>query len=85
MQVRLRDLHANVQHPDVVEAQLAVVTSEDIQLALHYVSRVPTSGTRPVIASLYFFPVVRINVENMDIVHPVGAIVAPKVINLRVH
>ena len=84
MQVGLRDLHANVQHPDVVEAQLAVVAPEDIQLTLYNIGRVPASGTRPVIASLNFFPMVGINVEHMDIVHPVGAVVAPKVVDLGV-
>lgn len=80
-QLRLRHLHANRQHPNVVEAELAVVAPEDVELPLDNVGSVPTARAGFEFSSDYLFPVVALNVENVHVVHPVHSIVASEVNN----
>ena len=82
MEVRLWHLDANVQHPDIVERQLAIVSTEHVQLALYYIGCVTTAWSRPVIACLHLFPLTMLNVEDMHVIHPVCAIIAAKVVDL---
>ena len=85
MQVGLRDLYTDVQHPDVIERELAVVASEDIQLALDDISSVSTARPRSVITRLYLFPMILFDIKHMNIVHPVSAIVTSEIVYLRVN
>lgn len=82
VQAGLRHLNSNVKHPDVVEAQFAVISSENIKLAFHNIRCMTTSGSGTVIARLNLFPMIRINVKDMYIVHPMNTIVATEVVNL---
>ena len=82
VQVRLRHLDSDVEHPDVVEGQLAVIAAKNVQLTFHYVGSVPTAWPRPEITRLHLLPMILLNVENMHIVHPVCAVVPPEVVNL---
>ena len=84
MQVGLRHLNANVQHPDVIERQLAVVSAEDVKLSLDDVGSVPTARSGPEVARLHLLPHVLLDVKHVNIVHPVGAVVPSEVVNLRV-
>ena len=85
MQERLRHLDTNVKHPDIVEAELAVISTEHIELAFYNICRVAAARTRAVVASLHLFPVVGVDIEHMHVVHPVNPIVATKVIDLGVN
>ena len=82
MQVGLRDLHTDVQHPDVIERELAVVASEDIQLALDDISSVSTARPRSVITRLYLFPMILFDIQHRNIAHPVSAIVTSEIVYL---
>ena len=82
VQAGLRHLNSNVKHPDVVEAQFTVISSENIKLAFHNIRCMTTSGSGTVITRLNLFPMIRINVKDMYIVHPMNTIVATEVVNL---
>jgi len=85
MEVCLGDLHADVEHPDVIERELTVVAAEDVELAFDDVGGVTTPGPGSVLARLHFFPVALLDVVNVHVVHPVSTVVATKVVYLRVH
>jgi hypothetical protein len=67
-----------------VEGELAVIATEDVQLSLHYVGSVSAAGPRLVITSLYLFPIVIFDVENMYIIHPMHTVIPSKVIDLGI-
>lgn len=52
----LRDLNSNIQHPNVIETQFAVITSEDVQLTFNNVRSMSASWPWSVITSLDFLP-----------------------------
>ena len=81
VQVRLRHLHSNVKHPDVVEGELTIVAAEDVELALHDVCCVSAARTRSVVAGLYFLPMTLLDIVHVDVVHPVCAIVPAEVVD----
>ena len=85
VEVGLRHLNADVKHPDVVEGQLAIVATEYVKLPLDNVRCVPASRSRPVVTRLNFLPMILFDVKDMDVVHPMRAIVAAEVVNFRVH
>ena len=75
-----RDLDTYREHPDIVERELAIISSEDIELTLYYVSSVPAARARLVSVSLDLAPTVAINVKNMHIVHPLHTVIAPEIV-----
>lgn len=81
MQISLWHLDTDVKHPDVIEGQLAVVATKDVELALDNVGCVATARSWAIVTSLHLLPHVLVNVEHVHIVHPVGPIVPAKVIN----
>lgn len=85
VQVGLGHLYPNVKHPDVIERQLAIIAPENVQLALDDVGCVAATGPGAEVTRLDLLPVVLLDVKHVHVVHPVGAIVPPKVVNLRVH
>ena len=85
MQVGLRHLHTDIQHPNVIEGELAVVASEDVQLALDDISSVSTARPRSVITRLYLLPMILFDIKHMHIVHPVSAIITSEIVYLRVN
>ena len=84
VQIGLRNLDSNIEHPNVMETQFTVITSEHIKLAFHYIRRVTAARSRSIVTSLYFLPVILLNIEDMHIIHPVRSIVPSKVIYLWV-
>ena len=58
MEVGLRNLHSNVEHPDVVETKFAIVASEHIKLALDNICSMSASWSWPVVTCLYLFPMI---------------------------
>ena len=84
MQVCLWDLNADVQHPNVIEGEFAVVPTEHIELALDDIGGVSAARPRPKVARLHFLPIVLLNVKDVHIIHPVCSIVPSEVVNLRV-
>ena len=82
MKICLWHLHTNVEHPDVVERQFAVVAAKHIQLALHNISGVAASRSGAIVTGLHLFPHVLVNIEYVHIIHPMGTIVPTKVIYL---
>ena len=85
MQVSLWYLYTNIQHPDVVEGEFTVIAAKDIQLSLYNIGCMSTMWPWSVVTCLYFFPNVLFNVKNMNIVHPVSAIIAAEVVYFRVY
>ena len=83
-ELRLGHLHADRQHPDLVEGELTVVAAENVQLALDNVGRVPAAGARFELGCGHLFPVIGLDVENMDVVPPMHAVVTSEVDNLAV-
>jgi hypothetical protein len=67
-----------------VEGKLAVITAEDVQLPLYYVGSVTAARPWLVVTGLYLFPVVLFDVENMNIIHPMHAIIPSKVVDLGI-
>jgi hypothetical protein len=84
-QARLWYLNSYVQHPNVVKAKFAVVSSENIQLTFNYVSCVSASRSWSIVTCLDFLPVISVNIEDMYIVHPVNTVVATKIVNFRIN
>ena len=84
MQVGLGHLYSDIEHPYVVEAELTIVAAKNIQLSLDYVGCVSAARTRSVVTCLHFLPVVLLNVKDVDIIHPMGTVVASKVVDFRV-
>ncbi len=82
MKICLWHLNSNVEHPDIIERQFAVVAAEHIQLALHNISGVATSRSGAIVTGLHLFPHVLVDIEHMHIIHPMSAIVPTKVIYL---
>ena len=80
--MRFWHLDSNREHPDVVEAQLAIVSTEDVELALDDISGVSASWPWLELASCYFLPVVALNVKHMDVIHPVDSVVSSEVDDL---
>ena len=78
-------LYADIKHPNVVEGQLAIVASEHIKLALYNIGCVTAARSRSVVTRLNFFPMILLDVKNMNVVHPMRAIVATKVVYFRVY
>ena len=84
-ELRLGHLHADGQHPNVVERQFAVVASEDVQLTLDNVGSVPAPRARFELGSRDLLPVVGLDVEYVDIVHPVHAVISTEVDDFTVN
>ena len=84
VEVCLRDLNSDVQHPDVIEGEFTVVASEYIQLALDDISGVPAARPRSKVTRLYLLPIVLLNVKDVHIIHPVRPIISTEVVNLGV-
>lgn len=72
-------LNTDREHPDVVEAQFAVVSSEDVELTLDNVSSMSAPWSRLELRGNHLLPVVGVNVKDMDIIHPVHAIIASEI------
>lgn len=85
MEVGLRDLHTNVEHPDVIEGELAIVAAKDVELALHDVGCVTTARPGSEVAGLYLLPMALLDVVYVHVVHPVCAIVPAEVVDFRVY
>lgn len=81
---RFRYLHSNRENPNIVEAQFAIITSKDVQLTLNYIRCMTTPWSRLVAVSLYFSPSISFNVKGMNIVHPLHAIIATKIVDFIV-
>jgi hypothetical protein len=78
-------LNSNREHPYIVETQLAVIASKNIELAFYNISGV--SAPRPwlKLTCCYFLPVVAFDIEDMDVIHPVHAVISAKVYYLWVN
>ena len=74
-------LHPYREHPDIIKRKLAIVASENVELALHDVCSVAASWARLVPIGLHLTPSVAVDIEDMDIVHPLNAIVPSEVVN----
>lgn len=83
--LRLGHLDTYREHPDVVEAQFAVIAAEDVELTLHDVGCVPASGPRLKLARDYLLPVIVLNVKDVHVVHPVHAVVTTEIYDLGVN
>lgn len=79
------DLDTYVEHPNVMEGEFAVVATEDVELALDYVGCVSASRAWFVLARLNLLPVICVNIENMDVVHPVHPVIPSEVVYFGVH
>ena len=77
---RLWHLDTYREHPDIVERELTIISSEDVELALHYVGSVPAARAWFVSVSLHLAPAVAINVKNVHIVHPLHTIIATEIV-----
>ena len=72
-------LHSDGEHPYVVEAQFAIVSSENVELSLDDVGGVSAARSWLELAGHHLLPVVAVDVEHMDVVHPVHPVVAAEV------
>ena len=84
MQVCLRNLNANIQHPYIIEGEFAVIASEYIQLPLDDISGVSAARSRPKVTRLHLLPIILLNVKYVHIIHPVCSIIPTEVVNLGV-
>ena len=84
MQVCLRNLNANIQHPYIIEGEFAVISSEYIQLPLDDISGVSAARSRPKVTRLHLLPIILLNVKYVHIIHPVCSIIPTEVVNLGV-
>lgn len=82
MEVGLGHLHSNVEHPDIIEGQLAIVATEDVELSFYYIGSVAAARSWPILTCLHLLPVTLINIEYVHVIHPMCAIIASKVVNL---
>ena len=80
MEVRLWDLNTNVEHPNVMEAQFTVISSKHVELSLDDVCGMSTPWPWSIVTCLHFFPMIRFDVEHMNIVHPMSSVVAAEII-----
>ena len=78
----MRDLNPDIKHPNVMEREFAVVTTEYIKLTFYYVGCMATARSRSIVTSLNFFPMIRINIKNVHIVHPMDTVISSKIVNL---
>lgn len=78
-------LNTDGQHPNIVERQLAIVSSEDVKLSFHDVGCMPATGSRLELRCSHFLPVIRLNIKDVHIVHPMDTVVASKVDYLGVN
>ena len=58
VQIRLRDLNPNIEHPNVVKTQLTIITAKHVQLAFDDVGCVPTSRSGSIVTRLDLFPMI---------------------------
>jgi hypothetical protein len=88
-----RHLHSDLQSPQVIEAELTVVASEDIQVPFDQCQSVSASGSGEetsllltwVLDYLDGFPGVSDHVIGVDIVKPLETIVSSEVVDLVVY
>ena len=77
-------LHTNWELPNIIEGELAIIAPKDIELPFYYVCCMAASRTRLVPIGLDFVPSVTVDVEDVNIIHPLNAVIASKVVDLRV-
>ena len=82
MQVRLRYLNSNIQHPNVVKTELTVITAKDIELSFDNIGGVSAPWSWSVVTCLHLVPMVLLDVKHVHIIHPMGSIIPSKVVNL---
>lgn len=80
----LWNLHPDIKHPVVVKAQLTVVASKDIELALHNVGSVSATRSGSILTCGHSVPVVVFDIEHMHIIHPMNTVISTEVVNLGV-
>jgi len=78
-------LNSDREHPDIVEGQFAVISSEDVELTFHDVCGVSASRSWFELTCRHFLPVVAFNIEDVDVVHPVNSVVSTEVDDLGVN
>ena len=76
----LWNLHTDVKSPYIMKRKFTIISSENVQLPLYYISGVSTSWPRSVVSRLHLLPIIGLDVEHVHIVHPVHAIVPAEVI-----
>ena len=77
--LRLWHLNSDREHPYVVERQLTVISSENVELSLDNVSSMSATRSWLEFRGSDLLPIVAFDVKYMNIIHPVNAIVPSKV------
>ena len=82
--LRFWHLHSYRQHPDVVETQFTIITSENIELSFHDIGSVSATWSWLEFASDNFLPVIAFNIEDMHIIHPMNSVITTEINDLGI-
>ena len=77
---RFWDLDPDREDPYIVERELAIISSKDVELPLHYVGSVPAASARLVAVGLHLAPAIAVDVKNVHIVHPLHTVIAAEIV-----